>query len=289
MREGTAAFLEKRKPEFKGQVACEGRISRRRRWPTPPRSASPSSSRASTRPSPAASATPRTAALNEAGRDRRPGARRCRARSRSRRRRAPPAETGRFDAIVCLGCIIRGETPHFEYIASAVAHGITEAAGDTGIPMAFGVLTTDTGGAGDGARRARARQQGPGSGGGRRSRWPCCSARSAATGVENRVDVRVRAAALRRGESCRTAARAPPRARGRAADALSDGSRPRVGARSGPHLLAGRDAPPSPEDEHADAVPEVVVDEHGADVRQRPGRRHDRPRRRDRRADRRRT
>jgi len=54
------------------------------------------------------------------------------------------AETGRFDAVVCLGCIIRGETPHFEYIASAVAHGITAAAGETGVPMAFGVLTTDT-------------------------------------------------------------------------------------------------------------------------------------------------
>jgi 6,7-dimethyl-8-ribityllumazine synthase len=54
------------------------------------------------------------------------------------------AESGRFDAIVCLGCIIRGETPHFDYISSAVAHGITDAAGDTGVPMAFGVLTTDT-------------------------------------------------------------------------------------------------------------------------------------------------
>src|SRR5918993_2439302 len=54
------------------------------------------------------------------------------------------AESGRVDAIVCLGCIIRGETPHFDYIASAVAHGITDAAGDTGVPMAFGVLTTDT-------------------------------------------------------------------------------------------------------------------------------------------------
>jgi 6,7-dimethyl-8-ribityllumazine synthase len=53
------------------------------------------------------------------------------------------AESGRFDAIVCLGCIIRGETPHFDYIASAVAHGITNAAGETGVPMAFGVLTTD--------------------------------------------------------------------------------------------------------------------------------------------------
>jgi 6,7-dimethyl-8-ribityllumazine synthase len=54
------------------------------------------------------------------------------------------AETGRFDAILCLGCVIRGETPHFEYISSAVAHGISAAAGDTGVPMAFGVLTTDT-------------------------------------------------------------------------------------------------------------------------------------------------
>jgi 6,7-dimethyl-8-ribityllumazine synthase len=54
------------------------------------------------------------------------------------------AETGRFDAVVCLGCLIRGETPHFDYIASAAAHGITAAAGETGVPMAFGVLTTNT-------------------------------------------------------------------------------------------------------------------------------------------------
>ena len=54
------------------------------------------------------------------------------------------AETGRFDAIVCLGCVIRGETPHFEYISAAAAHGLMSAAGDTGVPMAFGVLTTDT-------------------------------------------------------------------------------------------------------------------------------------------------
>ncbi len=54
------------------------------------------------------------------------------------------AETARFDAVVCLGCLIRGETPHFDYIASAVAHGITHAAGETGVPMAFGVLTTNT-------------------------------------------------------------------------------------------------------------------------------------------------
>jgi 6,7-dimethyl-8-ribityllumazine synthase len=54
------------------------------------------------------------------------------------------AETGRFDAVVCLGCVIRGATAHFEYIASAVAHGLQAASGETGVPMAFGVLTTDT-------------------------------------------------------------------------------------------------------------------------------------------------
>jgi 6,7-dimethyl-8-ribityllumazine synthase len=54
------------------------------------------------------------------------------------------AESGRFDAIVCIGCVIRGETPHFEYIASAVAHGITHAAAATGVPMGFGVLTTNS-------------------------------------------------------------------------------------------------------------------------------------------------
>jgi 6,7-dimethyl-8-ribityllumazine synthase len=54
------------------------------------------------------------------------------------------AETGRFDAVVCLGCLIRGETPHFDFIASAVTHGLTTAAAATGIPMAFGVLTTNS-------------------------------------------------------------------------------------------------------------------------------------------------
>jgi 6,7-dimethyl-8-ribityllumazine synthase len=54
------------------------------------------------------------------------------------------AETGRVAAVICLGCVIRGETPHFEYISSACAHGITAAAAATGIPMAFGVLTTDS-------------------------------------------------------------------------------------------------------------------------------------------------
>jgi 6,7-dimethyl-8-ribityllumazine synthase len=54
------------------------------------------------------------------------------------------AETGRFDAVVCLGCLIRGETSHFEYISSAVAQGLTSAAAATGVPMAFGVLTTNS-------------------------------------------------------------------------------------------------------------------------------------------------
>jgi 6,7-dimethyl-8-ribityllumazine synthase len=54
------------------------------------------------------------------------------------------ANTSEFDGIVCLGCLIKGATPHFEYISSAVAHGLTAAAGETGIPMAFGVLTTNS-------------------------------------------------------------------------------------------------------------------------------------------------
>ncbi len=47
-------------------------------------------------------------------------------------------------AVICLGCVIRGGTPHFEYICSAAAHGVTQAASLTGVPMAFGVLTTDS-------------------------------------------------------------------------------------------------------------------------------------------------
>jgi len=54
------------------------------------------------------------------------------------------AESRRFDAIVCLGCIVRGETPHFDHLASAVAHGIALASQATGVPMTFGVLTTNS-------------------------------------------------------------------------------------------------------------------------------------------------
>lgn len=54
------------------------------------------------------------------------------------------AESGKVNAVVCLGCLIRGATPHFEYIASACAQGITAAAASTGVPMSFGVLTTNS-------------------------------------------------------------------------------------------------------------------------------------------------
>src|SRR5471032_3056200 len=54
------------------------------------------------------------------------------------------AASGKYDAVVCLGCLIRGATAHFEYIASAVSHGITAAAAATGVPITFGVLTTNS-------------------------------------------------------------------------------------------------------------------------------------------------
>ena len=54
------------------------------------------------------------------------------------------AARGSFAAVVCLGCLIRGKTPHFEYISSACANGIAGAAASTGVPMTFGVLTTNS-------------------------------------------------------------------------------------------------------------------------------------------------
>ncbi len=53
------------------------------------------------------------------------------------------AKSKTYHALICLGCIIRGETPHFEYIASEVTRGIGAVALQTGIPVAFGVLTTE--------------------------------------------------------------------------------------------------------------------------------------------------
>ena len=52
--------------------------------------------------------------------------------------------TGRYAAVICLGAVVRGETPHFEFIAREVSRGVSEAACRHSVPMAFGVLTTDT-------------------------------------------------------------------------------------------------------------------------------------------------
>lgn len=54
------------------------------------------------------------------------------------------AESGSYDAIICLGCVIRGETPHFDYICSWAAHGIGQVGLATGVPATFGVITADT-------------------------------------------------------------------------------------------------------------------------------------------------
>jgi 6,7-dimethyl-8-ribityllumazine synthase len=64
------------------------------------------------------------------------------------------AETGRYQGIVALGCLIRGETRHDRYIADAVAHGLVQATLKTGVPIAFGVLTVESG------KQARARSGG---------------------------------------------------------------------------------------------------------------------------------
>jgi 6,7-dimethyl-8-ribityllumazine synthase len=54
------------------------------------------------------------------------------------------AEAGGHHAVVALGCVIRGETPHFEYVCSEASRGIMDASRDTGIPIGFGLLTTET-------------------------------------------------------------------------------------------------------------------------------------------------
>jgi len=64
------------------------------------------------------------------------------------------AQSKRFAAVVALGCVIRGETPHFEYVAGEAARGLSDVALRTGVPVAFGVLTTET--AGQAAARASA-------------------------------------------------------------------------------------------------------------------------------------
>ena len=54
------------------------------------------------------------------------------------------AHGGRYDAVICLGCLIRGATPHFDYIASECSKGIAQAMMSSGVPIAFGVLTTNS-------------------------------------------------------------------------------------------------------------------------------------------------
>jgi len=54
------------------------------------------------------------------------------------------ALSNQYDAVVALGCVLRGETPHFEYISSAVSHGLQQTALETGVPIAFGLLTVDS-------------------------------------------------------------------------------------------------------------------------------------------------
>lgn len=54
------------------------------------------------------------------------------------------AQSGRFDAVITLGAVIRGATPHFEYVSGEVAKGVASASLETGVPIVFGVLTTDS-------------------------------------------------------------------------------------------------------------------------------------------------
>ena len=54
------------------------------------------------------------------------------------------AESGKFDAVICIGVVIRGETPHFDYVAGEAAKGTAQASIETGVPVLFGVVTADT-------------------------------------------------------------------------------------------------------------------------------------------------
>lgn len=54
------------------------------------------------------------------------------------------AATGHYDAVICLGCVIRGATPHFDYVAAEAAKGVAQVALASDVPVIFGVLTTDT-------------------------------------------------------------------------------------------------------------------------------------------------
>ncbi|HUU84890.1 MAG TPA: 6,7-dimethyl-8-ribityllumazine synthase [Phycisphaerae bacterium] len=54
------------------------------------------------------------------------------------------ATSGQYDAVICLGCLIRGQTPHFEYIAAEVTKGVAQVGLETGVPVTFGIITADS-------------------------------------------------------------------------------------------------------------------------------------------------
>ena len=54
------------------------------------------------------------------------------------------AQSGKYTAVIALGCVIRGATPHFDYVAGAVSRGVSDASASSGVPVIFGVLTTNT-------------------------------------------------------------------------------------------------------------------------------------------------
>ena len=89
-------------------------------------------------------------ALDDLGVRRRARATGCPARSRSRSSRSGSPMSHRFDAVICLGAVIRGDTPHFDYVAGECAAGVARVSLDTGVPCIFGVLTVERPGAGDG-------------------------------------------------------------------------------------------------------------------------------------------
>ena len=127
------------------------------------------------------------------------------------------AASGRYDAVVALGCVIRGDTPHFEYVAGECARGLQRAELDTGVPIAFGVLTVETleqalERAGSGADNKGAEAMDA------RSRW-----RSSWRGCE------ARAPAAPRRASASTAARAASRASSRCRRCIAGSSMPARG------------------------------------------------------------
>ncbi len=67
----------------------------------------------------------------------------CRARSRIPMIAKKMAESGKYDAVICVGAVIRGSTPHFDYVAAEVSKGIAHVGLQTGVPAIFGVITTD--------------------------------------------------------------------------------------------------------------------------------------------------